>query len=84
MIDIEEGLPTLIPKELSQENYPLSYRFYDPIIATVKENLSKEKWKVLINRYEQAEELYYENDNKVKLMKFFGCIESNDPDHITF
>ena len=50
MMEIEDGIPTLIPKELSIENYPLSYRFYDPIIAIVKENLSKEKWKVLNNR----------------------------------
>ena len=31
--DIEEGLETIIPKELSQSRLPYSCRYYDPILA---------------------------------------------------
>jgi hypothetical protein len=50
MMDIEEGIDTLIPKDLRQDNLALSYRFYDPIIAIIIENITNEKRKILVNR----------------------------------
>lgn len=39
--DLEEGLEILIPPELSQSRLPASFRYYDPIIAILKENVSQ-------------------------------------------
>jgi hypothetical protein len=50
MMDIEDGLDTFIPKDLSQDTLPLSFRYYDSIIAFIIENLSNEKRKILTNR----------------------------------
>ena len=33
--DFEQGQDVLIPKSLSQEDLPLSYRYYDPIIMLI-------------------------------------------------
>ena len=33
--DVEQGNESFIPKELSQDNLPLSFRFYDPIIPII-------------------------------------------------
>ena len=41
--DIEQGNETFIPQELSQDNLPHSFRYYDPIIAIVQENISDTK-----------------------------------------
>jgi len=38
--EIEEGVESFIPKELSQDHMPSSFRYYDPIIAIISENIS--------------------------------------------
>ena len=42
-LKIEQGLEVLIPKELSQERFPYSFRFYDPIFEIIREHISPEK-----------------------------------------
>ena len=38
--EIEDGGETFIPRDLSQDNFPMSFRYYDPIIAIISENIS--------------------------------------------
>lgn len=38
--EIEEGRVVFIPKYLSQDHLPMSFRYYDPIIAFISENIS--------------------------------------------
>ena len=40
LFEIEDGRATFIPKDLSQDHLPMSFRYYDPIIAIVSENIS--------------------------------------------
>lgn len=40
MYDIEEGFEVLIPPDLSQNKLPWSFRYYDPICAIMKNNVS--------------------------------------------
>jgi hypothetical protein len=47
MYEIESGAETFIPKDLSQDILPMSYKFYDPIIAIVQENVSNTKREIL-------------------------------------
>jgi hypothetical protein len=41
LYDLEKGHDILIPKELSLEYMPYSFRYYDPIIAMIQENFSE-------------------------------------------
>ena len=41
LYDLEKGYDILIPKELSQDELPYSFRYYDPIIAMIQENFSE-------------------------------------------
>lgn len=38
--EVEEGCETFIPKDLSQDHLPMSFRYYDPVIAIVSEHVS--------------------------------------------
>jgi hypothetical protein len=41
--EIEEGQETFIPAELAQDHLPFSFRYYDPILAIVQENLARDR-----------------------------------------
>ena len=41
LMEIERGHEVLIPYYMSQDQYPASMRYYDPIIAIVQENISE-------------------------------------------
>lgn len=38
--EVEEGRVAFIPRDLSQDHLPMSFRYYDPIIAFISENIS--------------------------------------------
>ena len=40
MFDLEEGFEVQIPADLSQSKLPHSFRYYDPVLAMIKENVS--------------------------------------------
>lgn len=42
VLQIEAGNDVLIPRELSCDQYPLSYHYYDPILQIVKKEMSYE------------------------------------------
>jgi hypothetical protein len=41
LIEFEQSNIKQIPDELSQKNLPMSYQFYDPILAFTREKLTK-------------------------------------------
>ena len=41
--DIEEGLETMIPKDLSQARLPYSCRYYDPILAILQSGITDDR-----------------------------------------
>ena len=44
VLDIEQGDIVFIPKELSQDSFPLSFKFYDPIEKIASRFLSPAKY----------------------------------------
>ena len=84
MMDIEDGIDTLIPKDLSQDHLPLSFRYYDSIIATIAENITNEKRKILTNRQQLAQKLYYDEDLTIRFLKKVGVIAPENEDNLTF
>ena len=71
--EIEQGGELFIPKELSQDLMPMSFRFYDPIIAIIAENVSYYKREKLSLRQELAFKLHTEGDIKRWIFKKAGC-----------
>ena len=51
-MDIEAGVYTAIPEDLSQSNFPFIMRYYDPIIAYIQEGVGTDirMRSILINR----------------------------------
>ena len=43
VLDIEDGNEIYIPSALTQDRLPYSFRFYDPIIALINENISENR-----------------------------------------
>lgn len=43
LLHFEQGNEVMIPEELSQDDMPLSFRYYDPIIILIQERLSQNK-----------------------------------------
>jgi len=41
-LELEQGVEVYIPNELSVDRYPISYRFYDPIILISNSMISLE------------------------------------------
>lgn len=42
-MDVEDGGEVYIPKELSQDHLPYSFRYYDPILNLIMDNFDEEK-----------------------------------------
>ena len=41
IIEIEQGNQVLVPPYLSQDSLPCSFRYYDPIIRIIQDNISQ-------------------------------------------
>ena len=63
-----------IPNDLSQDSLPLSFRFYDPIIAFAAEGVSEQNISNCANKQALAYHIHYQNDLKLQLMNNLGFI----------
>jgi hypothetical protein len=36
IIDLQLGIPALVPTQMRQEDLPMSFRYYDPILRYIK------------------------------------------------
>jgi hypothetical protein len=57
MLDVQQGRESYVPSELSVLNLPMSYRFYDSILAVIQENISDERKEY----FHHTNKLNYEN-----------------------
>jgi len=48
---MEIGLETVIPKDLSQDNLPPSFRFYDPIQLIINDGISEERRDIFYKKF---------------------------------
>ena len=72
LLNIEIGLETVIPTELSQQNLPASFRFYDPILSIVKENISDEKREIFHVRNKYNMHRIIDTDKKGEVMRILN------------
>lgn len=72
LLNIEIGLETVIPHELSQQGLPASFRFYDPILSIVKENISLEKQQIFHVRNKYNMRRIQDTDKKGEIMRILN------------
>jgi len=56
--EIEQGCATLIPQEISQYNWPMSFRYYDSMLPLIQENISNHKRENLMLKQKLAFQLH--------------------------
>ena len=56
--DIEYGQQVYIPHELNQDRLPYSFRYYDPILRFVEENIDEDRREFFLLKNQLAYQLY--------------------------
>ena len=72
MQDIEEGNAVSIPRDLSQNGLPLSYRYYDPIYLNTVELMKEDKSDLFKLRNSLGQQIYSEINQKYKFLEKMG------------
>lgn len=73
VLDLELGDELVVPKEFSLDKMSLNYRFYDPTLAFVHENLSKQMRNFFILKNQQNVKRNQDDSNlKGKLTELIG------------
>jgi len=58
ILSLEGTMEVYIPKDLSMDHLPYSFRYYDHLIAAAQENMSKVKRQIFTARNEVAKSIY--------------------------
>lgn len=77
MLDLEKGDEVLIPPELSQDNLPASFKYYDCILAVVQQRVSPKK-KEDYNLRKQAALRHHDNAPLAHLERLLGLRPENE------
>lgn len=75
IMDIEQGQEVFIPKELSQDHLPLSFRFYDPILMLIQEQVSEESRELFNIQNEIAFTLHHQADWFQQVLERVGLVD---------
>lgn len=73
-----------IPKELSQDHLPLSFRFYDPILMMIQEKVSDESREHFNLQNKIAFTLHREADFVQKILEKLGFVENGKEKKLTY
>lgn len=84
LIEVQEGKETFIPKELSQDFLPYSFRYYDPVLAIIQESIQSTTKQMALMKEKVAYELFRQNDLKVKVYQRFGIVDNEKENKLTF
>ena len=60
LASVEQGLETFIPRELGMDHLPMSFKYYDPVLAIVAEDMSVETRTILAERQFLAKKLHFD------------------------
>ena len=84
IIDIEQGQEVFIPKELSQDHLPLSFRYYDPILMMIQEKVSDESREHFNIQNNVAFTLHRKGDYLQDFLKKVGITEDERDKKLTY
>lgn len=82
IIELEQGNEVLISKELSQDDLPLSFRYYDSILRIIQRKINPHQREMQIARKSMAY-MFHEN-SAIKNLKdqLFGTDKASVKNHI--
>lgn len=72
LLNLAQGDEIIIPEELSQKKLPLSYRFYDPIMKLIQEDLSKDMREFFSLQRKYTVERLIEEDMQRRILEEMG------------
>lgn len=77
VIQIEVGTETFIPTELSQDQYPSAFRYYDSVLQMVLQRVSEQRkeWLSVKNNFNM--QLIQKTDVKIKIFQKLGMSYDN-------
>ena len=85
VVDMQEGTEVLIPKDLSQDHLPMSFRYYDPLIKIVQDKMADEKRDYYKLKNSLELKVYQRIDMKRQMLESLGLVEGHDnPEKLTF
>ena len=61
-----------IPNDLSFSQLPLSFHYYDPLLAIIQQNISNHKKEMAFMKERVAFEIYNKLDSQMQLKRFMG------------
>lgn len=84
VLELEQGQEVFIPKDLTCDNYPLSYQFYDPIIQIVNHFFSAESRLYFILKTEFNLSRLKEADWMQQFLIKLGVYETDETRKLTY
>ena len=82
--EVENGTETYIPNDLSQDKLPMSFRYYDPIIAIISEHVSHRKRENLTLKQKVAHKLHQDGDIKRMILEKTGVHSARGKEPLVF
>lgn len=73
---IEEGGQIFIPRDLSQDELPQSFHYYDPILVIVQEMISPNRREFFTLKQCVAFSIHRQNDIRQKILEQMGILDS--------
>lgn len=78
ILDIEQGDEVIIPTELLQSDLPLSFKFYDPVLKIIQEQINLETKDFFTLKNKLNLQRFQDDDNlKRKIKEMIGLDQSN-------
>lgn len=84
LFDIEEGSQVFIPKQLSQDQFPYSMRYYDSVIGYIQENINEETRQLFDLKNSVAFAIHKHSDFKIQLLESLGIIDNGKQKKLSF
>ena len=80
LFDIEQGQEVFISNDLSQSSYPLSFRYYDPLMRIVQDRMTYERKEYYKLKNDLELKIYRRNDKTAQMLEKLGIRESLEDD----
>lgn len=72
VMDVQDGQEVFILRELSQQQFPLSFRYYDPLILIVQERMTDESKDFYKLKNSLKKEIYSHIDTYTQVLEVMG------------
>ena len=84
IMNIEIGLEVLIPKQLTMQNLPMNFRYYDPIQLIVRELISEDRKELFQFKNAYNMKRMQETDAITIILKKFKIYDAEAEEKLTF